>query len=191
MATQDQRRAATWSRILAAATSLFESKPFDDVSMEDVAQTAAVSKGAIYHYAASKAALFLDVFKARQKVLAEAVVLAAAEQVTPFTQLTVGCRVYLEGCTDDGACRVLLIEGPRVLGWDVWRELDEQCFLSLVRTILDSIDANRPNDLIAHLLIGAVDEAAVVIAKSADRRTALQSAVIEIDRILDALAGVP
>jgi len=159
------------------------------VSMDDVAQAAAVSKGAIYHYAASKAALFLDVFLVRQKTLADSVVLAAAEQVTPFGQLAAGCRAYLEGCTDDGTCRVLLIEGPRVLGWEVWRELDEQCFLLLMRTILDSIDADRPNDLIAHLLIGAVDEAALVIAKSADRGAALQSAATEIDRILETLAG--
>ena len=49
----------TVSGILAAAEALFLVKNYADVSMEDIAEAAGVTKGALYHHFASKEALYV------------------------------------------------------------------------------------------------------------------------------------
>jgi AcrR family transcriptional regulator len=54
----------TVSGILAAAEALFLVKNYADVSMEDIAEAAGVTKGALYHHFASKEALYVAMMHA-------------------------------------------------------------------------------------------------------------------------------
>ena len=187
MATQDERRAATLAAIIEAATSLFGTRGFDAVSIDDVAHAAGVSKGGIYHHVDTKPALFRLVFERLQDALSDAVLAAAITADSPRDQLQRGCAAFLEGCLEPRTAKIVLIDGPRVLGWSTWRELDEARFLSLIRGTLDAIDSKRNNDMRAHLLLGALDEAALVIASAPDSAVALNAATRELDALITAM----
>lgn len=60
MATQDERSANTTARILAAARTLFLSRPYADVTTDMIARAADVTKGGLYHHFPSKEQLYLS-----------------------------------------------------------------------------------------------------------------------------------
>ena len=113
---------------------------------------------------------------------------AAITADAPGDQLRRGCQAFLEGCLEPRTAKIVLIDGPRVLGWSKWRELDEQRFLALIRGALDTIDPARDNDMRAHLLLGAMDEAALVIATAPDSVLAFSVMRCSIFRMTTQLA---
>src|SRR4051812_46287929 len=123
MATQEERRAGTRRSILDAAVTLFGTTGYDDVAIDDVARRAGVSKGGVYHHVANKETLFLAIFSEVQEALASTVLAEAAGEAEARDQLVAGSRAFLRGCTDGATARVLLLDGPRVLGWETWRAL--------------------------------------------------------------------
>ena len=87
--------------------------------------------------------------------------------------LATGVRGFLDACTDPGLARITLIEAPSVLGWQEWREIDERYGLGLVSAGLQgAMDAGalRPQPVkpLAHLVLGALGEAAMLIANGDD-----------------------
>ena len=85
--------------------------------------------------------------------------------------------------------QILLVDGPAVLGWQRWRDLEERYGLGAIRLLLDQALAEgtiapQPIDVLAHILLAAVDEAALFIAHSSHRRSAKNEAVISMNRLL-------
>ena len=62
MAKQAERRAATSEAILTAARRLFGMQGFAATTMDDIADSARVAKGAVYHHFKTKEAVFEAVF---------------------------------------------------------------------------------------------------------------------------------
>src|SRR5690625_300965 len=118
--------AQTARDVLDAGTELFTSRGFAEVSLEDVAQRAGVTRGAVYHHYRSKAGLLRAAAARLQADVAAAVVAAAEQEETASAQLRAGCHAFLEAITAAPAVRILLIDAPAVLGWTQWRELDAQ-----------------------------------------------------------------
>jgi hypothetical protein len=101
----------------------------------------------------------------------------ATADADPFALLVVGTRAYLDVCTDPAITRVTLVDAPSVLGWEEWREIDMRHGLGIVIAGLQGgIDAGvlRPQPALplAHLLLGAMGEAGMVIANAADPKAA-------------------
>jgi hypothetical protein len=105
-----------------------------------------------------------------------------------------GCRGWLEASADPAVGRILLIDGPAVLGAEEWREIAERYGLGVIRASLEhgmatGALAPQPVDPLAHALLGALDEAALYVARAEDRATALAETAAVIDRLIDALAA--
>jgi hypothetical protein len=106
--------------------------------------------------------------------LVTAVDAAAAAGVTdPVGLLVVGTDAWLDACADPEVQRIVLLDGPAVLGWERWREVGERYGMGLVGAILhELIDAGaiapQPVEPVAHVLIGALDEAALFVARAPD-----------------------
>jgi hypothetical protein len=88
--------------------------------------------------------------------------------------------------------QILLIDGPAVLGWQQWRALEERYGLGAIRALLDQARgegaiAAQPLDALAHILLAAVDEAALYIAHAPDPSAAKDEAVNAMDRLLDGI----
>ncbi|TDH37995.1 TetR/AcrR family transcriptional regulator [Pseudohoeflea suaedae] len=176
MSISNKARSEAMRRTLVeAARSLFVEKGYADTATPDIVARAGVTRGAMYHHFEDKKALF------RAVVEHEAAAVAAAIDDTPFSggnpreALLEGTRRYFDAMTSDGRTRLMLLDGPSVLGWEAIRELDERTAESRLRAGLEELLDGTPNrgkaDELAMLLSAAFDRAALAIAGGADRRS--------------------
>jgi AcrR family transcriptional regulator len=196
MASQADRRAATVGTILAEARRLFTERGFEAASIDDIAEAAGVAKGAVYHHFASKEAVFQRVLEDVQAEIAAAPVPAEAmEQRDPVAQIAAGTLRYLLAASEPAVRRVLLIDGPAVIGWRRWREIDDRFFGAGARLAMKWLlgpDASDPEvDAMTHLMMGAVMEAALVCATADDPQQAARELSSALGRMLGGLARAP
>jgi AcrR family transcriptional regulator len=192
MARQVERREATQGAILAAAGRLFGEEGFAGVSVDDIAAAAGVAKGAVYHHFPSKEALFEAVFERTAAQLQQRVHAAGADSADFLQRLSASARAYFEACAGAPFERIILKDGPAVLGWDRWREIDERYFLAMLPAGLEAAMAagqirRQPAAPLARLLIGALTEAAVACAGSDDPARTGRELAQALDRLLEGL----
>ncbi len=187
---EDQSR-ATIEKLIGVAAEEFSQKGFSGASTETIVHRAGVTRGALYYHFKNKQDLFLAVFKEIQRDIGREIEAAVAPLARPWDQLVAGCRAFLEACADPKRQQILVIDGPAVLNWKTYREVDaalpdggqsllRECLQELME---DGIIQPLPIEALVHLLSGAMDEAAVWIAQSEDTETALADA----GRILEVL----
>ncbi|GAB2603227.1 TetR/AcrR family transcriptional regulator [Pseudactinotalea suaedae] len=180
--------AQTAQRVLDSATRLFASRGYAAVSLDDVAQSAGVTRGAVYHHYANKAGLFGAVAASLQANVADAVAVAAeVAGAQPAEQLRAGSHAFLDAITAAPAVQILLIDAPAVVGWQEWRRLDAQNSAALLREVLREVGvADALLDATTALLSGAMNEAALWVAQSDETETdtARDQAHAALDRLL-------
>ena len=173
MTSQTQRRAATIAAITRAAGELFAAHGFAATSIDDIARRAGVAKGAVYHHFESKEQIFARVFEQMTAALAAEVAATAGTGKSILDSFELGTLKYLTSISSDKCRQVLLIDGPAVLGWGKWREIDTRYFGGTMqgpaKTTLRGRASSREIAAIRHLLAGAVAEAALVCATSDHR----------------------
>ena len=113
----------------------------------------------------------------------------AAGASDPLQALERGAAVFLELCLEPGAQRILLVDAPAVLGWARWREMDARYGLGLIEQALAAAmkagSAPRQDvDIVAHLLLGALTEAAMLIARSPNPQKSRKAAERALKSIL-------
>lgn len=169
------------------------SKGYFNTGTEEVVREAGVTRGALYHHFGSKQGLFLAVFKAVEQDLLQ----AAASNPRPGTameRLESGLLGFLDASTTPEIQRVILVDGPAVLGWQLWRELEASYGLGSIQqmladAILEGSLGEQPTDALSHILLAAVDEAALFIANSPDQLSARASSTQAMRRLLSGLVG--
>ena len=191
---QDLRSEATRQRLLTAARTLFAERGYAGVATEEIVQAAGVTRGALYHQFRDKADLFAAVAETAQAEVAHRITSGAQAdgQVDPMTALYAGVRRFLEACAEPAVERILLLDGPAVLGWQAWRELSDSYGLGLLQHGLQAaVDAGaispQPVVPLAHVLIGALDECALYVARAADPAAARQQCTAILQQLLDGL----
>jgi len=176
MTSQSERRANTIAAITNAAQELFTARGFDSTSIDDIATRAGVAKGAVYHHFDSKEEIFCRVFEQMTAALAGEVVAAAIAGTSVLDRFERGTLKYLTSIAGDRFRRVLLTDGPAVLGWEKWREIDARYFGGAMQAPIDTHRkpqlSAREMQAIGHLLAGAIAEAALVCANSTHRARA-------------------
>ncbi len=193
--TKAAQREATTGALLAAARALFAEKGYAGVGTEEIVQRAGVTRGALYHhFRGGKEELFQAVLVQVSAETTRRVVEAAAAVADPWEELVVGVDAFLDACVTEEVQRIMLIDGPAVLGWDVWRAADAEQALGLLESALqNAIDAGRlipqPARALAHVLLGAVDEAAMVVARADDPEVAREEMGRTVRRLLEGLRG--
>jgi AcrR family transcriptional regulator len=187
-----ERGRATRDRLIAAARELFGARGYDGTSIEAVLESAGVARGALYHHFPTKEALFDAVLDQVVADVAEAVAGAARAAPDPVASLRAGCTEWLRMALDPAVQRIVLLDPPAVVGWSRWREIDEQHTLGGLRTSLELIarEGRLPAgnvDLLAHMVLAAVNEAALMIARAEDPEQALRQGREAVDTLLDRL----
>ncbi|MEW6737460.1 MAG: TetR family transcriptional regulator [Acidobacteriota bacterium] len=191
--TQSERSEATTRALITAATSLFATNGFAGTSLDDILGIAMVTRGALYHHFESKTDLFRAVFEEQEQALSAVIVAAASGARDAWTAFRRGCEAFLTACLDPVVQRIILIDAPAVLGWEVMREIESRYALAMLRSGLERAIAEgkisrRPVEPLAHLLLGALSECAMAIARAPDAKATMQEARRELDRLLTALA---
>jgi AcrR family transcriptional regulator len=189
-----ERSEATRAALIAAARPLFADRGFANVGTEEIVRAAGVTRGALYHQFRDKRELFAAVFEQLEQDLAQRTGAAAGAsgRGDPLVELRVGAEAWLDACTEPEVQRIVLLDAPAVLGWDRWREIGMRYSLGLMEAVLQlAVDAGRiarqPVRPLAHVLLGAVDEAALYVATADDPKTARAEVGEVLDRLLAAL----
>ncbi len=193
--TQADRSAATRDALVAAARPLFAEHGYAGVGTEAIVRAAGVTRGAMYHQFADKRELFAAVFEAAEAAITAqigAVVLAAGE-ADPIAVMRLGAAAWLDACAEPEVQRIVLIEAPAVLGWQRWREIGLRYGMGLVQGLLEHAIAvgrmpAQPVIPLAHVLIGALDEAALYLARALDPVAARAEMQQVLDRLITALS---
>lgn len=194
--TQAQRTAATRAQLLAAARKLFAARGFSDVSTQTIVAAAGVTRGALYHQFADKTELFAAVHEEVEAELVVDVAAGIAEQ-EPTGQLAAmraGVRVFLDRCAAPDVQRIVLIDAPSVLGWERWREVGVRYGLGIIEAMLaqavaDGVIPDQPLRATAHVLLSALDEAALYVARAEDPERARADMYVVCDRVIAGIAG--
>ena len=158
---------------MAAARELFAERGYAGVGTEEIVRSARVTRGALYHHFEDKKDLFRAVHEELEAELAQTIgaQLAGGELTTALDLLRTGVHTFLDACTNRAVARIVLVDAPSVLGWREWREIDERHGLGLVAAglqgAMDSGEiARQPVKPLAHLLLGAMGEAGMLIANA-------------------------
>lgn len=194
MPTQAERTEATRSRLIATARRLFAEKGFAATSTEEILSEAEVSRGALYHHFSSKTDLFRATFETVEDELTAKLleVATAGGETDPIKILELGFGAFLDQCVNPEVQRIVMLDAPTVLGWDTWHELDERYAFGTVKAVLavaaetGRIDADAVDSL-THLLVGAIMQAGMVVARAADPTAAKQMMVESFALLLSAL----
>lgn len=192
--TQADRSAATRDALVAAARQLFAAQGFAEVPTDAIVAAAGVTRGALYHQFADKTGLFDAVMEAVEADIARRLAdeAATAGIQDPVEALRHAVRTWLDICVEPEIHRIALIDGPSVLGLVHWREVCQRHVFGLVQALLmKGIEVGRiraqPVRPLAHVLMGAGDEAALYVAEAADPARARAEMIGILDRFIECL----
>jgi len=168
-----QQVAQTRDALIRAGRKLFGEKGFRATSVEDLARAARVTTGALYHHFPTKAALFEAVFEHAHTELMAASMEAARGASDVLDLLVRGFDAFLDAILQPDLQRILILDGPAVLGPARYTELDERyAFAVIVATLRAAAEDGtlRVDDpeTVTRLLLGALTRGAMLIANSAD-----------------------
>jgi AcrR family transcriptional regulator len=188
--SQAERSDATRAALVESARRLFAERGYASVGTEEIVRAAGVTRGALYHHFEGKRELFEAVYRRVEQELAERIATGAlaANADSPLTAMRAGAEMFLGACTEPDVQRIALLDGPSVLGWDLWREIGAEHGLGLIEASLQAaieagVVARQPVRPLAHVLMGALDEAAMLVARSEDP----ERMRVDVGRTLDTL----
>lgn len=190
--TKVQQREATIARLIEVATEIFTRDGYANAATEEIVQLAGVTRGALYHHFGSKEGLFQAVLAHIQQQVASRIEAVVAGQENIWDEIVAGCMAFLEASIDPQVQRIMLVDAPAVLGWSLWRELDSQNSMKLLRAgLAELVEAGKlpplPLDALTHLLSGAMNESALWIAQADDADQALEEAKQALKYVLETL----
>jgi AcrR family transcriptional regulator len=165
--------AQTRAALVAAGRRLFGENGFRATSVEDLAREARVTTGALYHHFPTKTALFEAVFLQAHTDLMTAAAKAAKGASDGVEELARGFETFLDGVLQPDTQRILIVDGPAVLGLARYTELDEQyAHAVIVHSLMAAAEAGTISvedpETATRLLLGALTRGAMLIANSPD-----------------------
>ncbi|OBG98084.1 TetR family transcriptional regulator [Mycobacterium sp. E3251] len=196
----DDRRARgeqTRRDLIDAGRELFVEHGFFNTSISDIVTKSGVgTRGAFYHHFKDKAELFRAVFEDVENDLTLQSIAAPPPGADAWERLTRGLHGFLEAAQEPAVQRVILVDGPVVLGWQTLREIQQSNSIALINEAVreaiaeGSID-DQPVGELTHMLVAALEEASLLVAHSANPDRARRRAAKILDRLLLSFAIEP
>ena len=185
---------ATRARLIDSGRRLFGARGYEATSIDAILGEAGVAKGALYHHFADKRELFDAVLDRTLADIADRIADIAGGGDDALATLRAGCHAWLEMALDPAIQRIAIIDPPAAVGWARGRELDERHALGGVRAALSRLaaDGRVPAgqvDALSHMVLAAVNEAALLIVRAGDQEAALATGRAAVDTLLARLAG--
>jgi AcrR family transcriptional regulator len=193
--------ADTRQALVDAARRLFTEQGYAATGTEEIVTAARVTRGALYHHFRDKSDLFRAVMEQIAREVAEHLIDAelsrpAAPSQPPadaWDEVRDGLGAFLDLCvvTDDFQ-RIVLVEGPAVLGHEAWDDLVARHGSNLLaewlsRAVKQGRIAPVPIQPLTRLLIAMISESSLYIARADDRSAARDAMGAVLDRLLDGL----
>ena len=188
-----ERGQATRAHLVDVATQLFAAHGYDGTSIEAVLAEAGVSRGSLYHHFAGKDALFWAVLEGIAARVGEQLAALERDAPDPVAGLRIGYLGWIRLASDPIVQQTVLIDAPAVLGWQRWREIDEQNLGWIKAALTYAAEAGRIErrhvDTFAHIVLAATNEVTLMIARADDPAAALSAGQSAVAEFLDRLLG--
>lgn len=183
MSLRDEHAAATRDAVVAAARRLFAEGGYAGASIDQIAEAARVTKGAVYHHFADKRAVFRAVYEQLASELDGRVRAAIAGAPAPLARVPLAIEAFFAAAHEPAIRRVMFVDGLAVLGGEC-REIDARFFLDLLAELIEQLRPGRhaaeERATLARLVLAMLIEAAQILGRAEDldvtRRT-LQAAL--------------
>ena len=192
LSRRDENREATRQAVFAAGRRLFVERGYADASIDEIVQTARVTKGALYYHFKDKKDLFRAIVEDVTAELTNVIAARVRGRDDAWECVVKGTDAFLDFCLDPAYQRIVVREGPAVLGSEDWRALAERHGLGIIRMMCEmamkqGVIQRQPIDPLAHLLHGALHEGALYIALADDPKKARRQVGTALLRLLDGL----
>ncbi|GAA11301.1 putative TetR family transcriptional regulator [Gordonia alkanivorans NBRC 16433] len=170
---RDKHVEDTRQALLEAGARLFEKREYVDLSADELARAAGLTRGALYHHFDGKKGLFEAVVEDLEQIAAQRIRAAMESSLDPLERAERAMETFLDICTEPAYRHIVLLQGPIALGWRRWREVDQRHLGELVlESTQHLLDAGRtqphPPELLASAFYGALTEMSLTIAESDD-----------------------
>jgi AcrR family transcriptional regulator len=184
-----KRSAATRAALVKAARGLFAQRGYDEVSTGEIVGEAGLTRNALYYHFPNKEALFRAVYEDVEQGVAARILPLAAEQTSYGERLRVGFQLFLDTCLERDVAEISVRQAPAVLGFPQMREIDNANYLGAVTATIEAGVrsgelCSLPARTTASMLVGALDEAALIIADAKRPGRAREEAGEVIDSLL-------
>ncbi len=191
-ATRAQMMAATRAKLIAAARKAFSEKGYAGTSMDDLTAAAGLTRGALYHNFGDKRGLLAAVVEEVDREMAAAAMAEAERRGgSDWDKLLAEGAAYIEAARDPEISRIVLLDGPAVLGDPSQWPSQNACLAATIRS-LEALAAQgviKPVaiEAAARLLNGAALNAALWVAASDAPDTVLKQAVSAFEQLASGL----
>jgi AcrR family transcriptional regulator len=188
---RQQYSASTKRALVDVAEELFTEHGYSATSLDAIVAGAEVTKGALYHHFSGKQAVFEAVFERVETHAAETIQAALEGHRDPWEKAQAGLRAFLAVVQQPAYRRLVIQDGPSVLGYERFREQEERSTYSNVVDIVRAVTAAGAWELdedmlqtFSRIFFGAMSSAGESVATSPDTRAAAQRVEAAIGFIL-------
>ncbi len=191
--TDEERRERgdqTRRDLVDAGRALFVEQGFFNTSIADlVSRSGAGTRGAFYHHFRDKSELFRAVFEEVERDLTLRSLASPPPGSDPWERLSTGLHSFLDAALEPEVQRIMLLDGPVVLGWETLRAIQQSNSIALIEeavhdAIAEGIIDDQPVTELTHMLVSALEEAALLVAHAEQPETARERAAGVFNRLL-------
>jgi AcrR family transcriptional regulator len=191
---RQQYSASTQRALVDVATKLFTQHGYAATSLDQVVAGARVTKGALYHHFSGKQAVYEAVFEKIESDASARIRKALKGSKDPWEKALIGLRAFLEIVQQPAYQRVVIQEGPAVLGYERFREQEERSSYGLVQDLVRDVLTDSPYDIdedmletFSRIFFGAMSAAGQSVSTAAEPKLAVARVEIAIAHILAGL----
>lgn len=159
------RTEAMRTALLAAARTCFVDNGYADTSTPQVVSAAGVTRGALYHHFKDKTDLFRHVVISEAEAVSDTIA-GVPDGAEPLDALIAGTDAYFAAMAVPGRVRLLLRDGPAVLGMSAMQEILDAAGGAELRAGLAAMleDTDVSVAALADMISAGFDRAALAIA---------------------------
>ena len=192
-----QYSASTRRALVEQAERLFTQQGYAGTSLDEIVGSARVTKGALYHHFSGKQAVFESVFEKVELDASMRIREALKEERDPWEKALAGLRAFLRVVQDPTYQRVVIQEGPAILGYERFREQEERSSYAIVQDIVSQVleaggwDLDEDmNATFSRIFFGAMSSAGQSVTWAEDTPFAVARVETAITFILDGLRAL-
>ncbi|MGW1617292.1 TetR/AcrR family transcriptional regulator [Streptomyces sp. NPDC002285] len=183
---------STRRALLESGICFFTDPGYVEVSAEELVRAAGLSRGALYHHFDGKRGLFEAVFEELEQRAAQRITDALDSSGDLWERTVAGLAAFLDVCVDDNYRKIVILQGPAVLGRERWRDLDSQylggLILNQVRALNEAgLISDHPAGLVAASFYGSLTEISFVLASVNDATEGREHAARLVETLLASL----
>ena len=187
--TRVEQAVETRGILIKTARRLFARKGYHATGTHEIVDEAGVTRGALQHHFPKKEDLFLAVFQEVRKEWIDESTRGTHGKLNRWEQFRKHLRLFIRAATRPDVHRIVMIDGPAVLGWKTWRDIQAVDGLSAITGAIEDgiasgIISPQPPETLVYLIIALIEEAALLVTYSKNPREEIARAEEALDTLL-------